>query len=201
MINTIIFDIGNVLADFRWNDYLNDCGYDHETIQRIANATVLDKRWNELDRVLLDEEELFKQCCEAEPSVAEEIRMLFNNIPDVVKEFDYSTELVKKLKANGYKVYLLSNYAKYSYQHALEKFEFIKYVDGSVISYEIQHTKPEPEIYEAIIKKYNINPKEAVFLDDLAANLRGAETFGFGTIQVKSINQALEDLRALGVHI
>ncbi|NLK74229.1 MAG: HAD family phosphatase [Clostridiales bacterium] len=201
MINTIVFDIGNVLADFRWNEYLDDCGYDQETKEKIARATVLSNRWNELDRGLEDEEELFRQCCEAEPSVAQEIMTLFNNISLLVREFDYSTELIKKLKANGYKVYLLSNYARFSYKYAMENFDFIKHVDGGIISYEIQHTKPEPAIYEALINKYNINPKEAVFLDDLAANLEGAKPFGFSTIQVKSMDQALEDLRKLGVRI
>jgi len=201
MIDTIIFDIGNVLAEFRWLQYLKDCGYDEETIEKIGNATVLSPRWNELDRGLQDEEELIRQCCEAQPSVADKIMEMFHNITEVVREYDYSADLVKRLKANGYKVYLLSNFARFSFLEVVRHYEFLKYVDGGVISYEVKYTKPEPEIFEALINKYGINPVTAVFLDDLAANLKGAEPFGFFTIQVKNIDQMLEDLRKLGVRI
>jgi putative hydrolase of the HAD superfamily len=74
-------------------------------------------------------------------------------------------------------------------------------VDGQVISYEIHYVKPEPEIYEELIRKYNINPIQAVFLDDLPENLEGAKPFGFHTIQVKTYEQILEALRKLGVSI
>lgn len=201
MIDTIVFDIGNVLADFCWLQYLKDCGYDEETIGKIGSATVLSPRWNELDRGLKDEQELFRQCCEAQPSVADKIMKMFRSMTEVVKEYNYSSDLVKRLKANGYKVYVLSNYARFSFQEAKKHFEFLKYVDGSVISYEVKHTKPEPEIFEALINKYGINPGTAVFLDDLAYNLKGAESFGFYTIKVKNIDQMFEDLRKLGVRI
>jgi putative hydrolase of the HAD superfamily len=52
-----------------------------------------------------------------------------------------------------------------------------------------------------LIGKYDINPEEAVFLDDNQANLEGAKVFGFHTIQVTEFDQALEDLRKLGVNI
>jgi len=201
MIDTIIFDIGNVLADFRWLQYLKDCAYDEETIEKISSATVLSPRWNELDRGLQDEEELMRQCCEAQPSVADKIMRMFRSMNEVVREYDHSAELVKRLKANGYKVYLLSNFARFSFLEVVKNYEFLKYVDGSVISYEVKHTKPEPEIFESLINKYGINPGTAVFLDDLAVNLKGAEPFGFHTIQVKNIDQMLEDLRKLGVRI
>ena len=41
MIDTIILDIGQVLVDFRWKEYLEECGYDEETKRRVSEATVL----------------------------------------------------------------------------------------------------------------------------------------------------------------
>jgi putative hydrolase of the HAD superfamily len=83
----------------------------------------------------------------------------------------------------------------------MENFKFYKHVDGGVISYEVKHIKPEPEIYEDIIRKYNINPEEAVFLDDIQANLDGAKAFGFHTVLVSGYEKALADLRELGVRV
>jgi putative hydrolase of the HAD superfamily len=98
-------------------------------------------------------------------------------------------------------VYLLSNYGRTNFAHAKEQFKFIPLVDGGVISYEVKYIKPEPEIYQILMDKYNINPEEAVFLDDNQANLEAAKVFGFHTIQVTEFDRALEDLRKLGVKI
>ncbi|HBI74347.1 MAG TPA: HAD family phosphatase [Lachnospiraceae bacterium] len=201
MIHTIVFDIGNVLAHFRWREYLEECGYTEEMKRKIGKATVLSSRWHELDRGVIDETKLIAACGKEEPSVEKEILKLFEDASKIVQEYEYSSELVRRLKANGYRVYLLSNYARFSFAYAKENFEFIKYVDGGVISYEVKCTKPEAKIYHILIEKYGIKPEEAVFLDDLPANLEGAKPFGFKTIQVTSFEQIINDLRALGVRI
>lgn len=136
-----------------------------------------------------------------EPTVADEIRRLFREITKTVVEYPYARDFIRSLKENGYRVYLLSNYGERNFAYAREHFTFVPEADGQVISYEVKHIKPEKEIYEALIQKYGIHPEEAVFLDDSAANLKGAEVFGFHTVLVTEHEKALEDLRKLGVRI
>ncbi len=201
MIRTIVLDIGQVLAAFRWEDYLKDCGYDDETRDKVGKATVLSKYWGEHDRGVLSDEEVMKLCCQLDPSVETEIRKLFQELTKTVVEYPYSRNFIRSLKENGYKVYFLSNYEGGSFAYARKHFTFIPEADGQVISYEVKHIKPEKEIYEAIIQKYGINPEEAVFLDDSAANIKGAERFGFHTILFTDYEKALGELRELGVRI
>ncbi|WP_313127864.1 HAD family hydrolase [Anaerocolumna sp.] len=201
MIKTIILDIGQVMAHFRWREYLTDCGYDKEKIDRVSKATVLSKEWGEEDRGILSDEELINAFISNDPSVAKEIRQLKGSPEKLVQEYDYSADFVKKLKANGHKVYLLSNYGKTNFAYAKSSFKFIPYVDGGIISYEVKHIKPEPEIYQALIDKYQFDPKEAVFLDDSLANLEGAKAFGFHTIHFTEYDKAVEELKILGVNI
>lgn len=201
MIKTIVLDIGQVLAHFNWRGYLEECGYDEKTIERLSKATVLSDAWNEFDRGALSDEEIIGICCSQDRELEEKIKSFFKNGYKLVREYPYSAEFIKDLKKNGYKVYLLSNYGRTNFTYAKEHFKFIPLADGGVISYEIKHIKPEPEIYRALIDKYNINPEEAVFLDDNRANLEGAGVFGFHTIHVTEFGRALEDLRKLGVNI
>ncbi len=201
MITTIVLDIGNVLAHFRWKEYLMDCGYAQGVRDRIAKATVLSGFWNEWDRGEREEEELIEESIAKDPELKEEILSFFHSFDKIVKEYDYAKDFVKGLKENGYKVYLLSNYSKKHFTLSKPTFEFINYVDGGVISYEVKSIKPEPKIYQTLIDKYSINPCEAVFLDDLADNLEGAKPFGFHTIQVMSYEQSIAELRELGVSI
>ncbi len=200
-ITTVVLDIGNVLAHFRWREYLQDCGYEEEIISRIANATVRNPFWKEWDRGVEEEDKLIARSIAQEPGLKEEINRFFREFHQVVLEYEHSADFVKQLKANGYRVYLLSNYSGKHFEMHSPYFRFKEHVDGGIISYQVKHIKPEPEIYQALIDKYQINPSEAVFLDDLAENLEGAKPFGFHTIQVDSHTQALEDLRKLGVRI
>ncbi len=201
MITTVVLDIGQVLAAFRWEDYLKECGYDTEIREKVAKATVLSKYWGEQDRGAMPEEEIIELCCKSDPSVEKEIRQLFQDITKTVIEYPYARNFIRTLKENGYKVYLLSNYGERNFAYARENFTFIPEADGQVISYEIKHIKPEKEIYEALTLKYGFSAGEAVFLDDSAANLAGAKEFGFHTILFTEYEKALGELRTLGVRI
>ncbi len=201
MITTIVLDIGNVLAHFRWKEYLEECGYDEDVRERVAKATVLSGFWDEFDRGEREDEELIAESIARDPELEREILTFFNSFDKIVKEYSYATEFVKGLKDHGYKVYLLSNYGNYCFNLCRPTFGFLQFVDGGVISYEVKSIKPEPLIYQTLIDKYKINPSEAVFLDDLADNLAGAKPFGFHTIQVKNYEQMIQDLRELGVRV
>jgi putative hydrolase of the HAD superfamily len=201
MITTIVFDIGNVLAHFGWREYLLSCGYSEELKSTISKATVENKMWKEWDRGSREAAELIEECCKENPEVESEIREFFRNIHGIVKEYDYAADLVQRLKKNGYRIYILSNYSRYTFERDRDFFEFMKHVDGGVVSYQVKHVKPEPVIYEALIDKYKINPEEAVFIDDLEENLMGAKPFGFHTILMRSYDQMISDLEICGVNI
>ena len=202
MIRNIIFDIGNVLASFRWAELFKELGFTGEKFDRIAAATVLHPTmWNEFDRSLMSDEEIITKCIERAPEYEQEIRLLFSKTELLVEEYTYSHEWIKSLKERGYRVYLLSNYGKTSFEAARDKgrLSFLPLVDGGVISYEVQIVKPESGIYQALLNKYNLKAEECVFLDDRAENIAAAEAMGFHGIAVKNYEQAEKELnRILG---
>ncbi len=199
MIKNIIFDIGNVLASFRWKALFAELGFSGEKFDRIAAATVLHPTmWNEFDRSLMSDEEIIFRCVERAPEYEQEIRRLFDTTAELVEEYSYSFDWIKELKDRGYRVYLLSNYGKTSFEAAREKkkLSFLPLVDGAVISYEVQMVKPEEGIYKALLEKYKLIAEECVFLDDKMENIEAAERLGFHGIVVESGEQAgkaLED--------
>lgn len=200
MIRNVIFDIGNVLASFRWKDLFIELGFTGEAFERIAEATVLHPTmWNEFDRSLMSDEEIIARCIERAPEYEKEIRLLFHTTAGLVEEYPYSYEWIRGLKEQGYKVYLLSNYGKTSYEAARDnhRLSFLPLVDGAVISYEVQMVKPEPGIYEALLAKYSLKAEECVFLDDRAENIEAAAALGFRGIVVETYEQAKEALEKL----
>ena len=200
MIKNIIFDIGNVLASFRWKDLFADLGFAGEAFDRIAAATVLHPTmWNEFDRSLMKDEEIIARCVERAPEYEAEIKLLFSKTELLVEEYAHSNDWIKNLKERGYNVYLLSNYGKTSFEAARDngRLSFLSLVDGGVISYEVKIVKPEPGIYEALLKKYHLKAEECVFLDDRADNIAAARALGFHGIVVESYEQAREELDKL----
>lgn len=200
MIQNIIFDIGNVLASFRWKNLFKDLGFAGEKFDRIAAATVLHPTmWNEFDRSLMPDEEIISKCIERAPEYEQEIRLMFTKTELLVEEYTYSYDWIKSLKEQGYSVYLLSNYGKTSFEAARDhgRLSFLPLVDGGVISYEVKIVKPEPGIYEALLAKYRLKAEESVFLDDRAENITAAEQLGFHGIVVESYKQAAEALNQI----
>ena len=80
MVNTVIFDIGNVLVDFRWQGLYEDLGFTGEKFEKIANATVRSQWWNEFDRGILTLEEIIGKFTENAPEYEQEIRSIFDNM-------------------------------------------------------------------------------------------------------------------------
>lgn len=200
MIDTIIFDIGQVLVHFRWKEYIKELGFEGETADRLGQATVLSKWWQKVD-LGMAKEEYEAGMKKDHPELKNEIERFFSHTSQIVKPFSYSEGLLKGLKENGYRIYLLSNYGDYFYHEASPKFTFRKYIDGELISYEIHEIKPNPAIYHTLFERFQINPKNAVFLDDNADNIRGAKAVGLNGILFEGMDQAARELKAYGVNL
>ncbi len=199
MIRTIIFDIGNVLVGFEWREFFKKFGYSEEIFDRICKATMGSGTWAEYDRGAMSDEEILDAFIKNDPGIEQELRETLANINGMVVKYDYAIPWIKELKEKGYRVLVLSNFAERVLDDCKEAMDFMEYVDGGILSYQYKVIKPEPEIYQLLIDKYELDPKECVFLDDMKKNLEGAEAFGMQTIHFKNREQALEELREMGV--
>ena len=197
MIKNIVFDIGQVLVEFNWRKHLEEWFDDEETRKHVAEATVLNRLWMEIDRGAKTLEELIEECVQYDTEYEEAIRYFFSKKNTIAREFPYAVEWIRELQGRGYKVYLLSNYSEHAFEYLLERSRFYGIVDGAIISYRIKTVKPEREIYEALFSTYGLNPEECVFLDDLQKNLDGAAVFGMKTILFTGYEEGKKKLEEL----
>jgi len=199
MIDTVIFDIGNVLTEWHWRDSFTQM-FGEALVEPLADATVRSPGWYELDRGALSEDGIVDLLTQNAPQYANEIARIVHECHDFVTVFPYAADWLKGLKEAGYKVYILSNFSEFGYNRAKPRFDFLKYADGALISYEIKEVKPDRVIYEAICERYGIVPENAVFLDDREENTAAAIDFGMHAITVENKAQTDAALRELGVH-
>ena len=199
MIKNIIFDIGNVLADFRWPAMFRELGFTGEVFKRVADATVDSPWWPEYDRSRIPDEQIWENCCALAPGLEKEVLSVFENIGRICREYDYARAWIYRLKAAGYRVYLLSNFGRTSFELARQHFSFMDLVDGGVISYQVQEIKPDRAIFSALEEKYGLVPEECVFLDDSMKNVRAAKSYGYHGIFFENQALAVKKLEGMGV--
>ena len=199
MIKNIVFDVGKVLVDFDWQSLFDALGFSPEAYEEVAKATVQSELWNEFDRSKMADEEILEGFLEHAPGRRNEVMRFWDNIGSCIRRYDYAFPWIRSLQERGYGVYLLSKYPRRIYSQSIEELAFVEIVDGAVFSYEVQYTKPEREIYEALLRKYGLNPTECVFIDDNRANIVAANELGMATIHFHTKSQAEEELRSLGV--
>ncbi len=199
-IKTIVFDLGNVLID--WNPhhlYTRLIPDEEERNWFLDNICTMD--WNEEQdkgRSLQEGTELLvKKFPEHEPS----IRAYYTHWEEMLGEPVAGTvEIFRRLKQGGdMKFYALTNWSAETFPIALERYDFLHWFDGRVVSGEEKTRKPFENIYQALIDRFGIDPSRAVFVDDNARNLVPAKALGFHTIHFRSPEQLRNELQLLGV--
>ena len=200
MITTIIFDMGNVLIDFRWAALFHEMGLNGERFDRMAGATVLDPVWKEFDRGVWSDDMLLDAFIKNAPELEKEMRdFMSDRFTGLLRKFDYTDEWLDKLKEKGYRLYILSNFSFKALRECAKELDYVSKVDGAVMSCDIKMIKPDPSIYTYLLDTYGIDPEEAVFIDDTAENVRAAEAFGMKGIVFKDKSLTDSELAKLGV--
>ena len=200
MIKNIIFDMGNVLVDFCWEEAFHKLGLEGEVFERVANATVRNADWNEFDLANISHEEIINKFVENDPEMEAEIRHATESYEGLIKKRDYSEELIKKLQRAGYGVYILSNMSPEAFMECGDEMLCAKLADGAVYSCDCHMVKPDRRIYELLLEKYNLDAAECVFLDDKLENIEGGEAVGIKGIVFKNIDDAINELNRMGVN-
>lgn len=201
MIKNIILDVGKVLVEWDTEYAFQKLGFDENTSKRVAQATVASSDWDELDRSLKTDKELLEKFVANAPEYQKEIHMVWENIALPIWQYDYARKWICDMKQCGYSVYILSNYSRWTYENTQEALSFLEDVDGAVFSFQVKQIKPEPEIYQTLLKKYDLKAEESVFLDDRQENIEAAKAQGIAGIQFTGYKDALYALKQYGVEL
>ena len=199
MIRNIVFDIGNVLVDFDPKSFLIRKGFDETMAERILKASVKTPVWKEIDRGVWTQDELIEGFVRNDPEIESQIRRAFADYKDIVLPTDYAIPWIKELKAKGYGVYYLSNCSRMVEVQCKEAMAFLAYTDGGILSYTDKVIKPDEAIYLLFLERFGLNAQETVFLDDTYVNIEAARKLGIHGIWFKNKEQAMEELKKLGV--
>lgn len=192
MIKNIIFDVGGILFDDSKESITKLLGKDSTNIYKAAYG------------------QDFKKCLLGQITVQEHLNNLKNN-PDfndikfiLTKEYlpksypllEENFNYIKALKDKGYKLFLLTNITEDSYNYINETININSIFTGGIYSYQEHLIKPNPEIYELIIKRFNLNKNETIFFDDKEKNVKAANETGLKSIVFTSLQDIKDNINS-----
>lgn len=194
----IVFDIGGVLTDFDWDAFVHSM-YDEKTAHVITEVMWHNPDWAEFDKANLSDEQILQMFIKRAPDYAQQIRKVFSRLGDCQQKKESTIPLIQKLKADGHKVYYLSNYFEYLMHVAPTALDFLPLMDGGIFSCYEHVIKPNAKIFRILCDRYALQPSECVFIDDSIKNIKGAEAFGMQTIHysgqtVESLYKMISDI-------
>lgn len=202
MTTTIIFDLGAVLID--WNPvYLYRKLFDDEAKMQHFLANITTSDWNEeqdAGRSLHDGTELLVS---RYPEHEDNIRAFYGRWEEMLGgPIDATVEIFRKLKESRiYKIYALTNWSAETFGIARERYDFLSWFDGIVMSGEEKMRKPFPAFYQILLDRYQVNPSEALFIDDNARNVAAAIKMGIPSIHFTTAEALTEELASYGITI
>ncbi|MCQ2204687.1 MAG: HAD family phosphatase [Bacteroidales bacterium] len=197
MIKNLIFDFGKVLVDYDFEKFFRSYIPDEERCRRFTPVL-----YNIEIQQLLDREEkpFFEILGEVREKNAEfdyELDYFCKHYREIVtNEIEGMSELLAKLKSEGYKLYGLTNWCSKVHE-TMEDFEIFKMLDGVIISSEEHVIKPEPAIYKRLFDKFELKPEECIFTDDREENIEGGRKMGMEGIVFENAKQYEKELREM----
>ncbi|MET3258658.1 HAD superfamily hydrolase (TIGR01509 family) [Bradyrhizobium huanghuaihaiense] len=124
---------------------------------------------------------------------------LHNLVREGFREIPGTRSIIHELRRSGYRIGLLSVHAREWISYCEEKFSFRELFDEISYSFETDTCKPAPQSFVMILERLRCRPQEALFIDDMPANLDAASMIGMHTLQFFSAARLRRDLHLFGI--
>ena len=199
MIQNLIFDVGDVLLEYRWFEMLTrDYGISEAEARRIGGEMFDNEIWVQgMDGGRLSLDEAVHEYEKKYPDDVDVIGWFLKNGEQMAIKRPEVWDKIAALKDTGYSIYILSNYSEELFRMPTTGALFLDLLDGGIVSYQVHALKPEPEIYQILLDKYGLQAEECLFFDDRADNVESARALGIQAVQVTSremLNETLDKM-------
>lgn len=193
----IILDMGNVLLEWNKDKILKAVVKTEKDYLILDKAIFQSGLWERLDLGTLTREELVDKvlsilgdCYQAE------VEEVIWNWPAYIDIYSEVFPLLAVLKRKGHRIFVLSNTSPVFYELLKDQLSpLAEILNGFVLSCDIKAIKPDPKMFEEILQKYELDPANCIFLDDVKENTKMAESLGIKAYQVKQRSDVVDILQ------
>lgn len=175
-MKNVVFDLGRVV--FAQDPAKSTAEF--KQFFSYVSLTPMPQFWTDYDMGVLSFDQVAEELAAyrgVEPEFAREMITIAIGKQETIRPTE---KLIDELKAAGYKLYILSNMSR-EFIDFLRKQKVYENFDGDVVSCEVGIVKPMPEIYDLLLKRFDLDPTETIFIDDRKENVDAAAAKGIAT--------------------
>jgi 2-haloacid dehalogenase len=199
MKKSIVWDLGNVLID--WNPrYLYDKIFTDKAQRDYFLNHICNMDWHSQVDGGRTPAETTEELVKKHPDWAHPIKAFYARWKEMFQgPIEGSVEVLKMVKEKGFPQYALTNWSAELFEQSRDDYPFLEWFDGLVISGAEGLSKPHPDIYMVLMKRYRIDPTSAIYIDDRKSNVQTAVNLGMDGIVFQNPEALRRDLALRGI--
>jgi len=198
---TIVFDLGGVLIDWNPRHLYSELIPGEKDMEYFLD-NICTGEWNELQDAGRSLEEGTSILIAHFPEYSDLIKAYYGAWQKMLRgSFQETVGSLKKLIDKDYRLLALTNWSNETFPIALELFDFLHWFEGILVSGKEKMKKPDPAIFNLLIKRYQLNPPETVFIDDNPQNVLAAGRLGIDAIHFSGNSHLVDQLRLRGIEL
>ncbi|HZC27740.1 MAG TPA: HAD family hydrolase, partial [Actinopolymorphaceae bacterium] len=173
-IDAVVFDVGGVLLDWNPRYLYRTLLPDEAAVERFL-AEVCTAEWNAAQDAGRSWAEAVAELTARFPDHADLIRAFDERWPEMVAgQLDETVGVLTELQAKGIPTFALTNFSADKWEITRRRWDFLRALDGAVVSGIELVAKPDPEIYSLLLERYDLMPHRTFYTDDVHANVEAA---------------------------
>jgi 2-haloacid dehalogenase len=198
-VEAVVFDLGGVLLD--WNPrHLYRKLFADEAEMELFLAETCSPAWHAPHDRGVSTVASCAELASRHPELSELIWAWSKRSEEMIGGVDAgSVEILRTLKQTGLPCYALTNMEAETYPLRLERFAFLGWFDGTVVSGREGVAKPDPIIFLELLDRFGLRPETTLMIDDTKENLETASSLGIQTVLFRSSCQLRAELESAAI--
>ncbi|MEM6666961.1 MAG: HAD family phosphatase [Pseudomonadota bacterium] len=199
--DTVIFDVGNVLIEWRPEVLIGRLA-DSPEQATFLERHVMNHHWF----VQMDGGKTWAtgvaERTRVYPEVADQIAAFNDRWMEAVPgAIEANVAVLEDLSASGCRLLGLTNFSSEKFAETRARFPFFTHFSDILVSGNENLVKPDPAIYDLLLRRNALEAGQCVFVDDSAANIEAADALGIHTVHQLPDTDLRAVLAAMGLPI
>lgn len=191
---TVIFDLGNVMLNWDIEQVLDSLAFDETTTDLLREELFHHQDWQDMDHGKLSEQDVTGRICSRSSLDRTTVEKALLEAKKSLAPIEKSEVLMREIHDKGIQIYCLSNMSRETYAH-IRNYSFFDLFSGIVISGIEGCKKPDDVIFHLIIDRFELEPSQALFIDDTFSNIETARKIGLNAHHFKRNDACYESIR------